>query len=60
MREYEVGDLGFPTIFNGSQDNLAKNIAGRCSLYLYSQLPFVEIFILPAFFKKFRINQVAQ
>lgn len=26
-----------------------ENITGRSSLYIFSQLPFVEIFILPVF-----------
>lgn len=30
--------------------SMVNDIAGEDSLYLYSQLPFVEIFTFPAFF----------
>ena len=51
MGGYEVDSLLFSKKFFKSQDSLVKDIAGRCSLYLYSQLPFVEILCLPAFFE---------
>ena len=50
MGEYEVGTHLFSSHFYDRHLKMTKDTAGRYSLYLYSQLPFVEIFSLPAFF----------
>jgi len=55
MKRYKIGlSLFFRKIY-GTKMSMVKDIAGRDSLYLYSQLPFVETLTFPAFFEIFMI-----
>ncbi len=54
MFSYEVAVCLFSQKMFAYKPFVVKDIAGRDSLYLYSQLPFVEFLTLPAFFKMVR------
>ncbi len=51
MGGYEVVRSLFSNNIYDLKLSLVKDIAGKGSLYLYSQLPFVETLTFPAFFK---------
>ena len=52
MVNYEVDVCLFSKKIYDLKLSMVKDIAGEDSLYLYSQLPFVEILTFPAFFWK--------
>jgi len=56
MSKYEVGLSFFSKKINVLDSSMVKDIAGRDSLYFYSQLPFVEILTFPAFLRCYQTD----